>query len=131
MSFWGNTAHIEELKGKVITKITGLVKDNDEVHIYTADGNHYKMWHDQNCCESVTIDDVNGDVNDLLGSPILVAEMRTSGENPADFTDTEYQDSFTWTFYTFATKKGYVDFRWYGSSNGYYSEEVDFDLVTD
>ena len=59
----------------------------------------------------------------LIGEEILLAEEATSNENPKGIKP-EYQESFTWTFYKLATRKGYVDIRWYGESNGYYSEAV-------
>lgn len=131
MSYWDNkTVPFSELKGKTIDKIVGLEKSSDEVHFYTSDGKHYIMYHDQECCESVMIDDVNGCVDDLIGSPITIAEERTSEENP-EGVKVECQESFTWTFYTLATVKGYVNIRWYGESNGYYSESVDFQEVAE
>ena len=114
-----------------------MEKGSEEITFTTLDGKQYKMYHEQDCCENVTIDDVCGDVMDLIGSPLLSAEERTSEENPPDVTEqrlklqkdaayVEWQDSFTWTFYHFATINGYLDLRWYGESNGYYSESVDF-----
>lgn len=113
----------EDLLGKVLVKIEGLKKDSDEVLFYTEEGQIYRMDHYQDCCESVLIEDINGNVEDLIGTPILKAEERTNGEE-----DTEYGIE-QWTFYTLATIKGYVDIRWYGESNGYYSTGVDFELI--
>lgn len=101
-------------------------RNNEEIIFTTADEHTYKLYHDQDCCENVTVEDVCGDLSDLVGVPILVAEEATSETNP-DGVVPEYQDdSFTWTFYTFRTIKGTVTIRWYGSSNGYYSESVSF-----
>lgn len=68
-------------------------------------------------------------LEDLIGSPILLAEEATNSDaDPEGVTPPEYRDeSFTWTFYKLATIKGSVTIRWYGSSNGCYSEGVDFE----
>lgn len=88
------------------------------------DGTGFVFYHDQGCCESVDIDDICGDLSDLEGSPILLAEEVVS-DNRVGERKSKWDDSFTWTFYKFATAKGYVTVRWYGTSNGYYSESVD------
>lgn len=122
--------NFSELKGKTLIAIDGLESGKDRVTFVCADGSEFLMYHSQDCCESVNIDDVVGDVNDLLNSEILIAEERTSDQNPAGV-KMEYQDSFTWTFYELATNKGSVTIRWYGESNGYYSESVDFAQIKD
>jgi len=112
----------ESLLGKVLKEVD--VVDNDMIKFVTVDGEVYNMYHCQDCCECVSIESVVGDVQDLIGVPLLVAEESSSDENPEGAEVSEYQDSFTWTFYKLATIKGYVDIRWYGESNGYYSESV-------
>lgn len=120
----------EILKGKVLTKIVGGVSD-DEMIFYCTDNKRYKLYHYQDCCESVDIEDIDGDLDDLIGSPILLAEkVINDKEDPEGIKTLEYRDdSFTWTFYKLATLKGSVTIRWFGTSNGYYSEEVDFDEI--
>lgn len=119
MYVWKN---IEELKGKILTEI---VKDDDcgDQIIFTClDGDKYKMYHSQDCCESVYIESIVGDLDDLLNSEILEAEVVSQTNEDEE----DYGDSYTWTFYKLGTRKGSVTIRWYGTSNGYYSESVDF-----
>ena len=109
-----------ELIGKTFTKV---FKKMDDELIFEGEKS-YKFHHIQDCCENVVIDDVCGDLSDLENSPILIAE-----EVKKKYGDKDYEDTNTWTFYKFATIKGSVDIRWYGSSNGYYSESVDFEEI--
>jgi hypothetical protein len=112
-----------ELKGKVVTKVEGE-EGNSHLNFYTNDGYKYSMYHEQDCCESVYVESIVGDLEDLVGEEILVAE-ESSGDTPADSKAKPYE-SYTWTFYKLASRKGYVDIRWLGESNGYYSESVSF-----
>ena len=121
---------VSELLGKTLTQIN-VNEHKDEITFITSDGDKYRMLHDQDCCESVAVDDIDGDLADLIGAPLTQAEEAVSeNENPEGLVK-DYQDSFTWTFYKFATVKGYVTIRWYGESNGYYSESVEFEKVND
>jgi outer membrane protein assembly factor BamB len=113
------TNDISELVGKTLWKID---VSSDSLRFYTTEAEEYLMYHDQDCCEHVYIEDMVGDHKDLLNSPIVLAEERSSDE-PAM---SSYDEAYLWTFYELATVKGSVTIRWYGSSNGYYSVSVSF-----
>ena len=112
----------EILKGKVLTDIE-INEEEDEITFTDSEGVKYLMYHEQDCCEDVNIEDICGDINNLLNTPIVLAEeVINSGEDE----DEDYLiTSYTWSFYKLATIKGYVTIRWYGESNGHYSEVVD------
>jgi len=135
---------MKDLEGLVFTSV---VRDDDieELRFVSDSGETFRMYHDQDCCESVYLDDIEGDLEDLVDTPILVAREAASDSRREAERDIlqgeEYvmhklstfgeeqtirggDDSETWTFYLFRTIKGSVTLRWYGYSNGYYSESV-------
>lgn len=117
----------EDLKGRVILRIDQNA-DDSELVFHMENGEVYVMHHTQDCCESVTLEDVCGDFEDVCLWPLHVAEERTVGHGDVQQGDPLHTDgeSYTWTFYELATIKGSVTLRWYGTSNGYYSESVSF-----
>ena len=118
----GSVKSFDELVGRTLYKVEA---SDESMTLYLSETNYVRFFHYQDCCESVYIEDIVGDLNDLVGSPLLVAEEVSNYD-----AEPKYEgESYTWTFYKFATRKGYVDVRWYGSSNGYYSESVSVEVV--
>ena len=117
-----NYVKFSSLVGKTLVSVVGKKGDN-VILLKRSDGMVYKMFHRQDCCESVFVEDICGDIDNLLDTPVLSAE-----EVVEDGDDNDWGTS-TWTFYKLSTAKGDVTIRWYGESNGYYSESVDFVLV--
>ena len=113
---WEASAKIEDMVGKVFTSI----RNETYELVFENATERFVFFHAQDCCESVSIEDVCGDLEDLVGEPLLLAEEVSGATEP----DVEHSESYTYTFYKFATRKGYVDVRWLGESNGYYSEGV-------
>lgn len=125
MFMYDEEVPFETLVGKTLTKVE-YDKQEETIYFYENDNKTvYVLCHEQDCCESVTVEDICGDLADLENTPILIAEMVTNDKLPAP-TKEQQDESELWTFYKLATIKGSVDIRWFGSSNGWYSVEVDF-----
>ena len=126
---WGNRVEFSKLVGKTLVRIEGAEVGSERIEFFEKDGEEYVLYHSHDCCESVSVEDICGDIADLLNTPILAAEEAESDTNPEGVKVPDYQDSFTWTFYKLSTIRGSVTIRWYGSSNGYYSERARFEKV--
>lgn len=136
MGIW-NDLKFETLVGKTLVACRN--ENDDRIVFECDDGKIYALFHSQDCCESVMVESITGDLSDLVGTPLLLAEETSSNDDPDDVKQSKAEarakdptgwhwgdESQTWTFYKLRTIKGSVDIRWHGSSNGYYSESVDF-----
>lgn len=121
-----------DLEDKTLTAVylvrgrENVTVEGDMIIFCAEDGTNYYMFHHQDCCEYVTVEDICGDLEDLVGSRIRVAECVVSRNRvPDGVTErTYYNDLYQYTFYKLDTFKGGVTIRWFGSSNGYYSVSV-------
>jgi hypothetical protein len=103
----------KELIGKTMRCIT-INNNKDKIEFETDSGN-FLLFHEQECCEDVHITEIHGDLDDLIGQPLLIADEVVSDDN---------EDYVTWSFYKLSTINGSVTIRWMGVSNGCYSERV-------
>jgi len=122
-------AELQELVGKTLTRVSvakSSERNSDTVSFFCKDGTIYRLYHPLDWGEIVTVEDVCGELEDLIGSPILMAEAVSNHNNPKPG---DVGDYFAWTFYKFATIKGYVTIRWYGSTDGAYRYSIEVDFV--
>lgn len=128
-----NSKVMSLLTGATLNYITGLSKGSEEVTFsITKDGRYYEviMYHIDDCCEDVELEDF--DTTLKIGSTgyvgALITEAREDVNPPHSPVLDGNVDSYTYTFYNILTSKGYLNLRWLGVSNGYYSERVDFQV---
>lgn len=141
---WNDTVSFDVLTGKTLKSVENK---GDELVFTTVEGEVFRQIYYNDCCASCDVEEIHGDLSDLVGTPILMAEEVSSHEpdealavkregeeakKKAELGDRYYfydRESETWTFYKASTIKGSVTIRWYGSSNGYYSESPTFERV--
>lgn len=103
--------------GKKIIHVNGLEEGSEKIRIYFDDGSKIEMFHEQECCENVYLLDFDNDELMLKFATLLSFEEAVErGE--------VQEGTATWTFYKLTTDRGHMTMRWYGESNGYYSEDV-------
>lgn len=115
----------EHLKSGLI-EVIGLKPGSGCVSFFCKDGTIIDMLHDQDCCEIVEIESVDSyDNNDDIYTNCdwcIIEEVSNVDKEPMEYNE----GSYTWTFYNVKTNRGYDTIRWFGTSNGYYSERVEF-----
>lgn len=127
---YDDVVEFSDMVGKTFRRVykqDSGIGDSDALVFEVSDNEAYAQLYNQDCCASCSIEDICGDLTDLENSPIVRAEENGNEDDlgPLD----ECDDSFTWTFFRIGTIKGTVVIRWYGSSNGYYSESPCFERI--
>lgn len=127
---------MERLLGLTLNRI--IVTD-DTITFESSCDRKFMMYHYQEGCESVFIEEIHGDMDDLIGNPVTLSECISNSMSEHETNATmavinpigQYSDEcHLWTFYKICTIKGCVTIRWLGESNGYYSMDVDFKEIT-
>lgn len=111
---------IKNIEGQVITDVRGDESTN-RIVFTLENGDEWVMEHCQNCCETVSIHEIYGDLQGMVGQTVDYASSVSEGIN-----DEEDCRSGTVTRFSIMTSNGLVMVTWHGYSNGYYSEGVSF-----
>lgn len=116
--------NVESIIGETLTYVD-IDDSNEQILLTTKSGKQIRIYHSQDCCESVHIEDTHGSWHDLLGKVIIDATHEEDRENDPP----KNEESWTRTTLTFKVNDATVINKWIGTSNGYYSESVNFEEI--
>lgn len=111
---------IKELIGKKFDKV---IRNDDSLVFISKDGTSYSLHHEQDCCESVWLEDVVGDIEKHLPGNVILNAYESISDGEDDERCSDF--SCTWSFFTIRTAYDTFTIRFFGHSNGYYSETAD------
>ena len=123
----------KKMVGEIISEITLKTDDNnyEQLIFKTESGKIFKMFHENDCCEIVYLEDViGGRLTDLLGETVVDVDIKTNSvKNNKNTEEYEYY-FYEYYFYEIKTNVNTITLRWYGESD-YYSAYVDFEEITE
>lgn len=110
---------VEDMIGHIFTSVSN---DGRFINFEMKDNIKLELGVPEDCCNHGEVEDIIGELSFLENSPILMAESVNNHDFENKDKKTDYEN--TWTFYKFATIKGYVTIRFFGSSNGHYATDA-------
>lgn len=114
---------LSDLIGNVFDTVT---LNGGAVEFYNNNKLMFCLHHEQSCCEIVELIDGFDELHLLQNGPIMQSYATYSHDGELKYTENgNSYDNLTWSFYTFSTFYHSVTLRFYGQSNGCYSETVD------
>lgn len=112
----GDDVKIEALQGLTLRR---CVRDGNEIYLYADNGLSFSLGNPSDA----EIEDICGELEWLVGSPITMAEQEESSRDRGD----GYED-MAWYYYKLATVKGYVTVR-FACTDGYYASYAQLTLL--
>ena len=102
---------MENVLGATILSINGCEEGSDKVEIVTDRGSLFMGASKYQTEEYTTMEvaDVVGDIADVIGRVVRIAEERTDEDCPSGY---EHSGGETWTFYEIRTDGGDITIRW-------------------
>lgn len=116
---------MKNLIGATILSVNPNTNRRDDALLYIkTDKGTMTFYHAQQWSEQVWLEDGLEDLEKMIGEKVLHAEViKNYDEDALD----EEDDSYTWIYYKISTLNHDCTLRFYGTSNGYYSEGVDIE----